>query len=81
MAHTRKLRSGAKGGRRRKNKGKASRRMRAGKTMKRGGNIDLVMAQLATPAVLFAANQMYGKRVSNRGGSQMSRSRRSQRRR
>ena len=51
------------------------------KKVKKGGNMSLVMSQLAAPLVLMSANQMYGKRVAARRSANMSRSRRSHRRR
>lgn len=73
MSQTRKVRYSTK--RRSGKKSKSSRKV------KKGGNMSLVMSQLAAPLVLMTANQMYGKRVAARRGANMSRSRRSHRRR
>lgn len=66
MTHTRKARHSRKRSHSAKKSHKKSAKKAGTSHRKKGGNLGLVMSQLATPAVLIAANQMYGKKSRNR---------------
>ena len=65
MAYTRKARRSHKAGSRRLRRGGMTQTRRRGGRRhhrKRGGTLGAVMSHLSTPAVLVAANHMYGKK-------------------